>query len=191
MNSPRDPVKASRRTCQLLALLALAAACSKLPSNIPEGAALGEWRPFEGTWTASGSRRTLRLGQERRASTVDLSGSVLLAGQRGLGVGFQAEVVGLSDSASGFVGRCVWTDERGDQVYSELRGEFVGSGNRIVGTVVGGTGRWAGITGEYEFQWQYVIENEDGVVSGRATGLKGRARLSSLGSTPSTGGPRR
>lgn len=100
-------------------------------------------------------------------------------------------MVGLSDSASGFVGRCVWTDERGDQAYGELKGEFVGSGNRIVGTFVGGTSRWAGVTGEYEFRWQYLIENEDGVVSGRATGLKGRARLSSLGSISSTGGPRR
>jgi len=191
MDSPRDPVQARRPRCQLLAFLALAAACSKSPSNVPEGAAPAEWRPFEGSWTAAGTRRTLRLGQERRVSVVDLTGSVLLAGQRGLGVGFRAEVIGLSDSVSGFFGRCVWTDERGDQVFSELKGEFVSSGNRIVGTFVGGTGRWAGMTGKYEFQWQYVIENEDGVVSGRATGLKGRARLASLASAPSTGGPGR
>jgi pyruvate/2-oxoglutarate dehydrogenase complex dihydrolipoamide dehydrogenase (E3) component len=35
-------------------------------------------------------------------------------------------------------GRCVWTDERGDMVYSELNGEAVGSGNRIVGTFIAG-----------------------------------------------------
>ena len=74
-------------------------------------------------------------------------------------------------------GRCVWTDERGDMVYSELRGEAVGSGNRIVGTFVGGTGRYAGVTGDYTFQWQYVIDAEDGAVSGRVVDFKGRARL--------------
>ena len=77
------------------------------------------------------------------------------------------------------VGRAVWTDERGDKVFSELKGEWVGTGNHIAGTFLGGTGRYAGATGEYEFQWQYVLAAEDGAVSGRTTGLKGRARVSS------------
>ena len=76
-------------------------------------------------------------------------------------------------------GRCVWTDERGDKVYSELKGELVGTGKRIVGTFLEGTGRFAGVTGEYSFQWQYVVESEDGAVSGRAVDLKGRARFGS------------
>ena len=74
-------------------------------------------------------------------------------------------------------GRCVWTDERGDKVYSELKGEFVATGNHIVGTFLGGTGRYAGVTGEYSFQWQFIVESEDGTVSGRAVDLKGRARI--------------
>ena len=71
------------------------------------------------------------------------------------------------------VGRAVWTDERGDKVFSELKGEWVGTGNRIAGTFLGGTGRFAGATGEYEFQWQYVLTAEDGTVSGRTVGLQG------------------
>jgi hypothetical protein len=74
-------------------------------------------------------------------------------------------------------GRCVWTDERGDMVYSELKGEAVGSGNRIVGTFTGGTGRYAGLTGDYTFHWQYVLESDDGAVAGRVVDFKGRARL--------------
>ena len=81
-------------------------------------------------------------------------------------------------------GRCIWTDERGDQVYSELKGEAVRSGNRIVGTLIGGTGRYAGVTGEYSFQWQYVIDTEDGAVSGRVVGLKGRARVGAPAGAP-------
>jgi hypothetical protein len=81
-------------------------------------------------------------------------------------------------------GRCVWTDEHGDKVYSELKGEFLATGNHIVGTFLGGTGRYAGITGEYSFQWEYVVESEDGSVSGRAVNLAGRALLSSAAAAP-------
>ena len=84
----------------------------------------------------------------------------------------------------------MWTDERGDEVYSELKGEWVGSGNHITGYFVGGTGRYAGVTGDYTFQWQYVIDAEDGVVSGRVVDLKGQARFSQAATVPA-GGPGR
>jgi hypothetical protein len=96
-----------------------------------------------------------------------------------MGVGFRAKAIGFSDNRDGMQGRCVWTDEHGDKVYSELKGESVGTGNRIVGTFLGGTGRFAGITGQYSFQWEYVVESEEGAVSGRAVNLKGRARFGS------------
>ena len=48
--------------------------------------------------------------------------------------------------------------------------------NRISGTILGGTGRYAGATGTYEFSWQSVIELEDGSMQGRAVDLKGRVR---------------
>ena len=91
--------------------------------------------------------------------------------------------MGFTDSLAGMQGRCVWTDERGDKVYSELKGEFVANGNSITGTIVGGTGRYAGVTGEYSFQWRFIVEAEDGSISGRAVDLKGRARLSSASAT--------
>ena len=67
----------------------------------------------------------------------------------------------------------VWTDEKGEQVFSELKGEGTAAKNRITGTILGGTGRYAGITGSYEFSWQFVIEAEDGSIQGNAAGLKG------------------
>jgi hypothetical protein len=85
-------------------------------------------------------------------------------------------VIGLVDSATGFQGRSVWTDERGDQVYSELKGEGTAAKNRITGTVLSGTGRYAGATGSYEFSWQWVMEAEDGAIHGRAVDLKGRVK---------------
>ena len=56
----------------------------------------------------------------------------------------------------------------------------VATGNHIVGTFLGGTGRYAGVTGEYSFEWEYIVESEDGTVSGRAVDLRGRARLGSV-----------
>jgi hypothetical protein len=50
------------------------------------------------------------------------------------------------------------------------------TGKRIVGTITGGTGRYAGLEGEYSFTWQFVIPTEDGLVQGRAVGLAGRVR---------------
>ena len=143
-----------------------------------------EWREFEGSWNAAGTRRTIPLGADRRGSTIDLRGTMLLAGPGRPGVGFRAEIIALVDSETGLVGRGVWTDEHGDQVYSELKGEGTKENNHIVGTILGGTGRFGGVSGAYEFSWQFVIESEDGSIQGRAVGLKGRYRLAE----PATGG---
>jgi len=48
--------------------------------------------------------------------------------------------------------------------------------NRITGRIVSGTGRYAGVTGSYEFSWQFVLEGEEGAVQGRAVDLKGRVQ---------------
>jgi hypothetical protein len=168
-----------------LAALLFATACSQ-PTNPAAGTSpTGEWRTFEGTWTATGTRHTLNLGTNQRASIFDLTGSMLLIGNRGLGVGFRAEAIGFSDSLTGMQGRCIWTDEHGDKIFSQLQGEFLSTGNHIVGTFLGGTGRYAGVTGEYSFQWEYVVESEEGSVSGRAINLTGRALLGSAAAAPS------
>ena len=164
--------------CAFVAALTLAvAACEPAAEPPKPAAASGEWREFEGSWNAAGSRRTIPLGAERKGSIIDLRGTMLLAGQGRPGVGFRSEVIALVDSETGLVGRSVWTDERGEQVFSELKGEGTAEQNRITGTILGGTGRYAGATGTYEFSWQFVIEAEDGSIQGRAVGLKGRVRL--------------
>ena len=168
----------------VLAPLLLAAACSQPTVPSPPVSSPGEWRTFEGTWSASGTRQTLNLETNHRASIFDLTGSLLLIGDQGLGVGFQARAIGFTESLAGMQGRCVWTDERGDKVYSELKGEVVATGNYIVGTFLGGTGRYSRVTGEYSFQWRFILESEDGTVSGRAVDLKGRVRLDSAAAAP-------
>jgi hypothetical protein len=157
--------------------LLLLGACRRPAEPMQPVTQPGGWHEFEGSWIGAGDRHVVALGPSRYAAVVALSGTLLLAGPSAPGVGFRGDAVALNDSSTGLVGRVVWTDERGDEVYSELRGQGILAGQRITGTFVGGTGRYAGATGTYEFSWQYVLENEDGTVQGRAVGLKGRVRF--------------
>ena len=154
-------------------MLVLVAACAALAAQTAPRA---EWRTFEGTWSASGQRQVLPAATARPAGTFQLSGALSLTGGAGLSRGFRGEAIGFDNGAGVMVGHCVWTDERGDRVYSQLRSETVAPGRLVTGTVVGGTGRYAGLTGEFTFEWQYVVEGEGGAISGRATGLRGRVR---------------
>jgi hypothetical protein len=181
----------SRALRVLIAVTMMAlAACG--PANSPPDVApsAAEWREFHGTWTAIGSRHAIRLGEDRRASIADFNGTLLLAGASRPDLGFRAEAIVLNDSATGMAGRAVWTDERGDQVYSELRGDGNATGSRIFGTILGGTGRYAGATGTYEFSWRFVLEAEDGTVQGQSLGLKGRVRVGLPSAVPGSGGSR-
>jgi hypothetical protein len=161
----------------LIGPLVLALAACEPADEVPGPAsASGEFREFAGTWNAAGTRHSIPLGAERKGSIIDLRGTMLLAGKGRPGVGFLSDVIALVDSETGLVGRSVWTDEKGDQVFSELKGEGTRDRNHIEGTILGGTGRYAGETGSYDFSWEFVIESEDGSIEGRAVGLKGRVR---------------
>ena len=167
-----------RRAALLLALAALAApGCGGGDRAGPPVA--GGWHEFEGSWGASGRRKLLQLGESRHAVGVEVSGSVLLTGPSRPGVGFLGEAITFADSTTGLTGRAVWTDERGDQVFSELSAPSVETGTPITGTFVGGTGRYAGAEGGYEFRWAYLIDSDDGTVQGHTVGMRGKIRAGS------------
>jgi hypothetical protein len=157
----------------LFASAMAATACGPAPES-PKAQGSSGWLEFTGSWNATGSRRAISLGGERRASILDLSGTTLLAGPNRPGVGFRSQVIALVDSNTGLTGRSVWTDERGDQLFSELEGEGTADSNHVTGKFLGGTGRYAGVTGSYEFSWKWVMDAEDGAIQGRAIDLKGR-----------------
>jgi len=152
--------------------------------------ASNDWREFQGTWTASGTRTILSLGADRRSAISHYTGSLILSGASRPAVGFRAEAIVLSDTVSGTVGRAVWTDENGEQVFSELRGEGTATNNKIVGTFLGGTGKYSGVTGSYEFSWRFLLESEDGTVQGQSIGLNGKARLGQPQAALDSGGTR-
>jgi len=157
-------------------VLALALLGLGLTAEGQEPPSADGWRPFEGTWSASGRRQTIPVEGGARAAVVELSGAIVLRAGEGLSRGFAAETIAFDDGEGKTVGRGVWTDERGDRVFSRLTGEPLAAGRRIQGTITGGTGRYAGLEGEYSFAWQYLLASEDGVIQGRTGRLTGRVR---------------
>jgi hypothetical protein len=133
------------------------------------------WRTFSGSWSARGQRQVIPAEGGHSAAIVHLSGAVVLA-SGDLGIGLLGEAIAFDDGQKLSVGRAVWTDQRGDRVFSELKGEPVATGRRVSGTITGGTGRYAGATGDYSLTWQYVAQDVDDVVQGRSVDLRGRLR---------------
>ncbi|MDI3561757.1 hypothetical protein [Bradyrhizobium sp. Arg816] len=176
-----------RSTLLLVVLMMLAGVGAASPAKADPAADNSQWHAFNGTWTAVGKRQDIGLGGDRRASVADYSGSLMLYGTSRPALGFRAEAVVLNDSATGLIGRAVWTDDTDNHVYSELRGETTPAGNSIVGTFVGGSGRYKGATGTYEFSWRFLLETEDGIVQGQSMGLSGKVRFPQTRSEPAPG----
>ena len=180
-SAPTDPRTANLLTSALSRIgllgLALLTACTPSPQVASSPSPVGEWREFEGTWTAVGNRTIMHLGGGRQAAVSTFKGSLVLAGPSRPSVGFRSEAIVFNDTTTGLVGRAVWINENGEEAYSELRGEGTAAHNKITGTFVGGTGRFAGVSGDFEFSWRFLLENEDGTVQGQSMGLKGRVRV--------------
>jgi len=178
------------RGCVLLFLgLIIASGCSRTPQAAQSSSGGSEWHEFKGTWIAAGSRQLMRLGGDREASIANYSGSLVLEGPSRPGAGFRADAIVLDDTVTGGVGRAVWTDNHGDRVFSELREVVAASGNKIVGTFIGGTGRYTGATGTYEFSWRFLVQTEGDSVQGESSGFHGRIRVPSPPAASQTGGP--
>jgi hypothetical protein len=129
---------------------------------------------FDGSWSASGLRQTIPTESGQLAAIARVSGAVVLSKGSGIAAGFAAEAIAFDDGSSAMTGRAVWTDGSGDRIFSTLRGGPLQAKRRIAGTITGGTGRWTGVTGEYELSWQYVVSADGGEIQGRSVDLRGR-----------------
>ncbi len=67
-----------------------------------------------------GNRTIIRLGGDRQAAVSTFGGSLVLAGSSRPAVGFRSQAIVFRDSATGMLGRAVWTNENGDE--AEQRG---------------------------------------------------------------------
>ena len=119
------------------------------------------------------------MGSDRTVSVAKFEGVIVLEGSaRGLARGFRAECVGLQDPKTGSLGRCVWKDRFDHEIWSEVESDSAGVSRRSRGRLVGGTGKFEGIEGEFEFEWIYMMPAEkEGPVKAYATSLSGGWRL--------------
>jgi hypothetical protein len=159
----------------LLVLLGPALLAGPAPAEPPPAGPPAVQR-FEGNLSATGTRQVLAMEPGRQAAILHLSGSLVLDLHEDLSRGFRCEAISFYDGRERALGESAWTDERGDQVFSRFEAKRMGTGALVTGTITGGTGRYAGLTGRYEYTWQYVLDSPDGTVQGRAVGLKGEVR---------------
>jgi hypothetical protein len=158
------------------AAAASAAAPTAATSRGAAAPALPKEGTFEGTWHASGTVQKVPM----RGATVTLArldGQIELQSGDGLARQFEAVCNSVTDPKTGGAGRCVWTDASGDTIQFEVSGAPLGSAGTVReanGLVVGGTGRYAGIRGEFHVDWLFVESTaDDSRFSGYITKLEG------------------
>ena len=136
---------------------------------------------FKGSWIANGTRTPFPFGDGREVYTFRLAGHVSLETTLAKEKDYWSECVGLADSATGVIGRCVWRDLAGPEIYITLQGDKLQQGGLISGTIVGGSGALAGISGDLTFNWASVVALADAdgtvTVTGQTKNLGGHFRL--------------
>lgn len=149
-------------------------------SSLPESHAAGSGE-FKGNWIANGTRTPFPFGKERQVFSFKIAGHVSLQTTLGKTKDYWAECVGLADSVTGVTGRCVWQDLTGPEIYITLQSDRMQQGSQVTGTIVGGTGHLAGISGDLSFNWSSVtvMTDAEGIstLTGQTRNLAGRYRI--------------
>ncbi len=148
--------------------------------GLPTVSKAAESGEFNGTWVANGSREKFSFGADREIYTFELSGHVSLKTKIGKKKHYWSECIGLSDSVSGAVVRCVWKDLDGPEIYITLQSDHLQSDHRVTGTIIGGSDHLQGISGDLSFIWSSVSFQEDGsksMLSGQTFDLSGSYQI--------------
>ena len=156
--------------------LAIALGVLLLMLGLPAAGFAEQAGTFRGTWIANGTRTMFPFGADRKIYTFTLSGHVNLETSLGNKKDYWSECVGLADTATGTVARCIWKDLDGPEIYITLQTERMQENNPVSGKIVGGSGHLAGITGDLSFIWSSVsFQREDRVstLTGQTRDLQG------------------
>jgi len=143
---------------------------------LPVSSNASESGEFNGTWIANGTRTKFPFDADRQIYTFTLGGHVNLKTNLGKKKDYWSDCVGLSDSATGIVARCVWKDLDGTEIYLTLQGEKWQEATPFTGAIVGGNGALQGIVGELSFTWSSLIVQQDAAgstASGQTLDLHG------------------
>jgi hypothetical protein len=141
-------------------LLVTAAVASGARAEEPATPNEGE---FTARWVVTGEWRGLGLGPTREVIVADLSGRLdVVSGGSGPIVDLASRCLVLWDSSLGGSARCRWRHPSGDEIFGEVEGDLLAGGKPVTGRFVGGTGRYAGISGELRFdKWDsFLLDRE-------------------------------
>jgi hypothetical protein len=161
-------------------LLLVAISAFYLAVSLPVSIYASESGEFNGTWIANGTRTNFPFSADRKIHTFSLSGHVNLQTSLGKEKDYWSDCVGLSDSTTGIIARCVWEDLDGTELYLTLQSEKWQEATPFTGNIVGGSGRLQGIVGELSFTWSsfIVLQEESGsTASGQTLDLHGSYQI--------------
>ena len=142
--------------------------------------AAGKAGTFTGTWVADGIRDSVPFGKNRQTALFKFTGHVNLKDTVGKQKDYWSECIGLADSQTGSIARCVWRSLDDQEVYITLKGEKFGKGSKVTGEIIGGTGAAAGISGTLQFEWSsmsFQTNNNITTLGGYAKNLSGSFQL--------------
>ena len=161
-----------------LGLLALAPAGSVLGEDLPgvSAAAPMTTGEFEAHWRVEGTEEQIPFGPAGPQSIFRHQGRLTVLDNDGLVGNALSRCIGLRDARKGSMARCVWIGEDAAQIFTEVdrtsaRGAQAGAGK---GKIVGGTGRFSGISGSFEIRWVEQPQAAKGQISGETVSMRGR-----------------
>jgi hypothetical protein len=147
-----------------------------VPFGTLHDAVAAELGSFTGSWIADGSKDSWPFGAGREVALFRLTGHVNLKNQIGKENDYWSECLGLVDTENKSDVRCIWKSLDGQKIFLVLQGEILEEGSSMTGTIVGGTGEVAGISGTVNIIWSSMSAhsvNDKTVISGYARGLSG------------------
>ena len=116
------------------------------------------------------SERTISLGGEKSAFVYSVLGASTLSDNKGNTWRVSLECLGFdelgSQSGTHGVGRCIWKDAENDQLFVSV--STVGESNRY--DVLGGTGKWAGASGQIDTNFTYLPSPSETIFLGTDEG---------------------
>ena len=126
------------------------------------------------TWSATDLTPTLPVGGGRDAYLVESFLVVSSSDGPLAGMAARCLVMGENDLATfGYTeaGTCVYQDANGDQLWERFEGATEGNGTPSIGiaTVIGGTGRFEGATGETSYENTFSASSRAGLYQGTGT----------------------
>ncbi len=152
MSTPARLVRGLRVPAAAFTLIAAGA------FSVPASADPAREGSFTARWVVSGTWRGMGLEGTREVILADLTGRLDVTHGSGEIVDLATRCLVYSDSAKGGTGSCRWRHPSGDEIFVEVDGGLLAEDAPVSGRLTGGTGRYAGISGEFGFARWTVLQ---------------------------------